>query len=398
MVNFYQRAKLLNIKNMKYNNFDIIIGIPALNEESTIKEVVSVLDRGLQKYFPKKKSLIVLLDSNSSDKTVDIFNLTIIDTPKLLIKNSKRGKGRNIINLLNLSIKNNAKCICMIDADIKNINENWVLKLVSPILKHEADFIIPIYKRGKFAGNLTNLVCRPLLYGLYGLFIIQPIGGDFAFNCNYAKSLIKEIKSAKKYIKPTIYEFGIDIFMTCQCFIKGYKYQEVDLGKKIDKPGLFHIDKIFEEVCASLFYVIANTNFVDVKSKKLSIKNFLIDSKPYTDNELSEKLQFALSLIDKNKKTKRINKIYSELNMSELENSQQITSENFNNLLIRVARLLQSKNITNETNLFYIINLIRPYFHLRIYTYFREIKDEKPQGVEKKLVKSCRFIRNKMLV
>lgn len=382
---------------MKYNNLDIVIGVPALNEQTTIKDVISVLDGGLQKYYSKKRSLIILLDSNSEDETVKIFNSTRLSTPKLVIKNIEHGKGRNIINLLDFSIKNNAKCICMVDADIKNIKKNWVFKLINPILNDNADFVTPIYKRGKFAGNITNLICRPMLYGLCGLFVHQPIGGDFSFNTKYATSLLNKIKSSKAYIKSIIYGFGIDMFMTCQCLSEGYKHQEVDLGTKKDKPGLFHIDEVFRGECTSLFYAIASKDFVGAKYKKnISTKNFISEAKPYLDGELKKKLELSLVLIKKNK-NKNKNKIYSELKMSELENKKQITSQEFNGLLAKVAKLLQSKNVVNKADLFYIINLVRPYFHLRVCTYFKEIKGKKPREVEKKLIQSCRFIRNKML-
>jgi len=382
------------------HSIDIIIGVPALNEESTIQDVVTALDKGLHKFYPDKVSLIILLDSNSTDRTVHIFNDTPSVTQKLVIKNKKHGKGRNIINLLKLAVAQNPKCVCMVDADISNIKDDWVRKLVEPVLKNDADFVFPLYRRGKFAGNITNLICRPLLYGLYGLFIVQPIGGDFAFSTEYARSILLRLKTIPKPIKTVINDFGIDIFMTFSCLSLGYKYCEVDLGEKIDKLGFFHIDQIFEEVCTVLFYLVANSS-VDFSSKdvaKISTTKFILESNPYSDEELLKRLDMGL-LYRKKQQAMMVNKkLYSGLNISALENKEQISSEEFNNLLLEITGILSSKRTSSKTYLEQLVNLLRPYFHIRIYTYFNEIKDKDPREVEGLLINTCEFIRNGLAV
>jgi glycosyltransferase involved in cell wall biosynthesis len=275
---------------------DIVIGIPALNEGATIKDVVVPLDKGLQKFYPNVRSRIILLDSNSEDDTVAKFNSDPTVTDKIVIQSGKRGKGRNIINLLKFSIEHNVSCICMVDADISNVSEDWVYKLIDPILSGRADFVSPIYKRGKFAGNITNLICRPVLYGLCGSFISQPIGGDFAFSLSYAKSLSAEIASFDDNILSIVNEFGIDILMTYHYLAEAFKYEEVDLGEKLDKPGFFHMDNVFTGECSLLFYLISNHNIKQSNHLEIRARDFIRESNPYPDEELEKRKQYAISL------------------------------------------------------------------------------------------------------
>lgn len=382
---------------MKFSdNIDIVIGIPSFNEETTIENVVKTFDDGLRKYYSKKKSLIILLDSSSTDNTTSVFNKINTVTPKIIISNKIKGKGRNIINLLKFSIKNNVQCICMVDADIKNTSADWVKKLLSPILEEYSDFVIPLYKRGKFAGNITNIICRPLIYSLFGLFITQPIGGDFAFNLNYARFLYKKIILEKGKIRSYINEFGIDIFMVYQCISSKYKYCEANLSEKIDKPGFFHMDKIFEEVCMVLFHLISYDNSICPIDAKIQNNDFIIDSKPYSIKELETRKNFATALRNDLKKTMRNDAVYTRLLIPTLDGKITITNEDFSSILANIVNLLKLKKI-NSGDLNKIIKILRPYFHLRVNTYFDEVKYKNVKDVESALIESCCFLKKKLI-
>ncbi|MFV1957052.1 MAG: glycosyl transferase family 2, partial [bacterium] len=46
---------------------DLIVGIPCYNNQSTISNVVQQVSRGLHKYYPNKKSVIIVSDGGSVD-------------------------------------------------------------------------------------------------------------------------------------------------------------------------------------------------------------------------------------------------------------------------------------------------------------------------------------------
>jgi len=88
----------------------IVIGIPSYNEEDAIGYVVKQIDLGLKRFYPSSKCLIVNVDSDSEDKTKEIFLKTPTLYPKKYLNAGKkpRGKGRNLIELFkfcdNLSV------------------------------------------------------------------------------------------------------------------------------------------------------------------------------------------------------------------------------------------------------------------------------------------------------
>ncbi len=60
----YSRRRIEKIKNV-----DIIVGIPSYNNDSTISHVIKTVSKGLSKYFPDSKALIMSCDGGSTDDT-----------------------------------------------------------------------------------------------------------------------------------------------------------------------------------------------------------------------------------------------------------------------------------------------------------------------------------------
>ena len=55
------------------DTFQIVVGIPSYNEADTISFVAEVIGKGLEEYFPDKRSIIINVDNNSPDNTREAF-------------------------------------------------------------------------------------------------------------------------------------------------------------------------------------------------------------------------------------------------------------------------------------------------------------------------------------
>ncbi|MGB6838918.1 MAG: glycosyltransferase, partial [Microgenomates group bacterium] len=195
---------------MSTSRTKIVIGIPSYNEEGTIGHVTKQVDLGLRKYYPYSKSLIINVDSNSTDNTREAFLKTTTFFPKKYLNTGKkfRGKGKNLIELFKFCNNSDINFIALLDSDIKTVKPDWVFSLLNPLMTEEFDYTTPAYSRGCYDGNVTNNFAIPLTYAAFGVTLQQPIGGEFGLNERFYKYLLK---------KPTnkaVLGFGIDIFMT----------------------------------------------------------------------------------------------------------------------------------------------------------------------------------------
>ncbi len=250
----------------KIENCAIVVGIPSYNEADFISNVVKVVDEGLVKYFDDKSAVIINSDNNSSDGTGEVFLGIKTKTPKIYISTPPgvKGKGNNFRNLF-LKIKElGAGAVMVVDADLKSIMPEWVKCLILPIIDGY-DYITPIYERDKYDASITNHLCYPMLYGLLGYNIRQPIGGDFGFSGKMANYWLKQEWTEE------VRRFGIDIFMTLNAIKFGAKLGQADLGFKIHKTSAPKLDNMFLEVAGSLFaFLSENGNLW--KSKLVEIQ------------------------------------------------------------------------------------------------------------------------------
>jgi glycosyltransferase involved in cell wall biosynthesis len=160
---------------------EIIVGIPSYNEADCIAFPTDVASRGLLKYFPHKKSVIINVDNHSPDGTKDVFLNTPTKVPKVYISTPPgiKGKGNNFLNLFKAAVELRAEAIIVVDADLKSITPSWIRYLGEPLMGR-FDYVTPIYARHKYDGTITNHIAYPLLRTRWRFWVLRKIGPGFS--------------------------------------------------------------------------------------------------------------------------------------------------------------------------------------------------------------------------
>ncbi len=187
---FAEIEKLLQLKEEQ--GLTISLGLPALNEEETVGNVIQTVKSALMDNIPLLDE-IVLIDSGSVDYTREIaMSLGIpvyIHQEVLPQHGAYHGKGEALWKSLYVL---NGDIIAWIDTDIKNIHPRFVYGILGPLLRNpEIKYVKGFYRRplhegGKLiaggGGRVTELTARPLINlffpELSGL--IQPLSGEYA--------------------------------------------------------------------------------------------------------------------------------------------------------------------------------------------------------------------------
>jgi len=263
-----------NPQNVK--EAELIVGIPSYNEADNIAYPTDIVSRGLEEYFPDKKSVIINVDNNSPDGTMDVFLNTPTRIPKVYISTPEgvKGKGNNLMNLFRAAVELNAKAVIVVDADLKSITPQWVRYLGEPLFAG-VDYITPIYVRHKYDGTITNHISYPMLRTLFGLRVRQPIGGDFGFSGKLARAFLSE-----KLWNEKTSNFGIDIWMTTIAIARRFNVSQAFLGSpkihRVKDPSK-HLSKMFIEVVSTLFDLMIDFEYFwkdTFESKPSSIYGF----------------------------------------------------------------------------------------------------------------------------
>ncbi|MFF2557971.1 glucosyl-3-phosphoglycerate synthase [Nocardia sp. NPDC058058] len=168
----------------------VSVVLPALDEEATVGEIVSVIRRDLIDGLahPLVDELVVV-DSGSTDRTAEVAakaGARVVHRDEILPRlPALPGKGEVLWRSL---LATRGDIVCFVDADLRDFSSAFVSGIVGPLLTDPGvEFVKAMYDRplgnapGQ-GGRVTELVARPLLNlhwpQLAGF--VQPLGGEYA--------------------------------------------------------------------------------------------------------------------------------------------------------------------------------------------------------------------------
>ncbi|MCL4489048.1 MAG: glucosyl-3-phosphoglycerate synthase [Chloroflexi bacterium] len=170
----------------------ISLGLPTLNEEKTIGKIIEMMRTRFMESCPLLDEIVVI-DSNSTDATVDIatrLGVPVVKHPEVLTQYEKwRGKGEALWNSLYIL---KGDLIAWIDTDIVNIHPRFVYGILGPLIREpHLMYVKGFYQRplrldaktdARGGGRVTELTARPLLNLFYPELsgFVQPLAGEYA--------------------------------------------------------------------------------------------------------------------------------------------------------------------------------------------------------------------------
>ncbi len=176
----------------KQKGLTVSLALPALNEEETVRKVIRTMKSSLMGRFPLLDE-IVLIDSNSSDRTREIAvkeGVPVYIHQEILPRMGARvGKGEALWKSL---LVTQGDIVAWIDTDIVNIHPRFVYGIVGPLLiNSNIQFVKGFYRRplrvgakvqAGGGGRVTELTARPLLNLFYPELsgVVQPLSGEYA--------------------------------------------------------------------------------------------------------------------------------------------------------------------------------------------------------------------------
>ncbi|MER7740621.1 glucosyl-3-phosphoglycerate synthase [Streptomyces sp. NPDC096538] len=174
----------------------VSVVLPALNEEATVGEIVSVVRHDLVLQVPLVDEVVVV-DSGSTDRTAEeaaAAGARVVHRDAILPRiPAVPGKGEVLWRSL---LVTRGDIVCFVDADLRDFSSDFVTGIVGPLLTDPdlqlvkamydrpltlADGTAPGVAAGQ-GGRVTELMARPLLNmhwpQLAGF--VQPLGGEYA--------------------------------------------------------------------------------------------------------------------------------------------------------------------------------------------------------------------------
>ena len=247
---------------------DLLVGIPSFRNAGTIGHVASTVARGLREHFADARVVLVNADGGSEDGTPDRVREAATDVPVITGRYvGPPGKGSAFRAIFEVAAALDVRACAVVDSDLRSITPQWILRLLGPVVRAEADYVTPLYARHKHDGTITNSIAYPLTRALYGLRIRQPIGGEFGFHADLARAYLSQ-----PVWDTDVARFGIDIFMTTTAIARHSRIAQAFLGAKIHDPKdpAADLGPMFTQVVGTLFRLASENEALwrDVRGSK----------------------------------------------------------------------------------------------------------------------------------
>jgi glucosyl-3-phosphoglycerate synthase len=172
------------------------------------------------------KPEVLVVDAYSSDKTTEFAR-----TAGAVVTRQSRhlfpGKGLAMKEGLKEAIERmNADIIVFLDADIKNLTQDWVNQLVGAIINDNCDMSRGFYTRHARDAAVTKLIARPMLHVFFPELshFEQPLSGEVCARTQVWENLLNR--------SPSPDGWGIDVWFLIEAAMSGYNVKEVFMGNK----------------------------------------------------------------------------------------------------------------------------------------------------------------------
>ncbi|MFI7011502.1 glucosyl-3-phosphoglycerate synthase [Streptomyces sp. NPDC050145] len=215
----------------------VSVVLPALDEEATVGQIVSVIRRELMTEAVPLVDELVVVDSGSTDRTSEVAaaaGARVVHRDAILPRLPARpGKGEVLWRSL---LVTSGDIVCFVDADLKEFSADFVSGIVGPLLTDpDVQFVKAMYDRplGDAAGQggrVTELVARPLLNlhwpRLAGF--VQPLGGEYAAR----RSLLEQLPFPVGYgvelglLVDALHTVGLDALAQVDVGVRKHRHQD----------------------------------------------------------------------------------------------------------------------------------------------------------------------------
>ena len=214
----------------------VSVVLPALNEEATVGDIVSVIRHDLMRQVPLVAELVVV-DSGSADRTSEVAaaaGARVVHRDGILPRlPAVPGKGEVLWRSL---LVTRGDIVCFVDADLRDFSSDFVSGIVGPLLTEpDVDLVKAMYDRplagaAGQGGRVTELMARPLLNmhwpQLAGF--VQPLGGEYAAR----RSLLEQLPFPVGYgvelgmLVDALHLAGLDALAQVDVGVRKHRHQD----------------------------------------------------------------------------------------------------------------------------------------------------------------------------
>jgi hypothetical protein len=216
---------------------DLVVGLATAGPAPALAAVTAAVRSGLDTHFPGQSAAIAHVDQARSEATTAavtaaLGDLRVVSVGPVAGKDDTLDWSAAVSAVLTVGLMLEARAIVMLNADLASMTGEWLRGLASPVLKEDYALVLPLYRRFRYDGTLTQALVVPLIRSLFGRQFAHPIAEEFA--CSAA--------AAEVFLKETVWEtdlgrHGLEFWLPVAAVEHGLPVSQAVLGPRTIAPS-----------------------------------------------------------------------------------------------------------------------------------------------------------------
>jgi hypothetical protein len=216
---------------------DLVVGLATAGPAPALDAVAAAVRAGLDTHFPGQPAAIVHVDQARSEATAAavtaaLGDLRVVSVGPIPGKEDRLDWSAAVRKVLTVGRLLQARAIVMLNADLASMTGEWLRGLASPVLKEDYGLVLPLYRRFRHDGTLTQAFVVPLMRSLFGRQLAHPIAEEFACSAPAAETFL-----AEPVWESDLGRHGLEFWLPAAAIEHGLTVSQAVLGPRTLAPS-----------------------------------------------------------------------------------------------------------------------------------------------------------------
>jgi hypothetical protein len=176
---------------------DVVVGLATAGPIPALGAVAAAVRAGLDAHCGGQAAAVVHVDQAPAEPTPATVAAAFGELRLVSVPSSGRGdEGLDwsgaVHTVLTVARRLEARAIVMLNADLSSMTSEWMRGLAVPVLKDDYGLMLPLYRRYRYDGTLTQALVVPLMRSLFGRQLAHPLAEEFACSAAAADYFLQQ--------------------------------------------------------------------------------------------------------------------------------------------------------------------------------------------------------------
>jgi hypothetical protein len=179
---------------------DLVVGLATSGPIPAQASVAAAVRGGLDAHFSGQAAAVVHVDQAPAEGTTAAVAAAFGDLRVVSVTPAGPTGGGDdeldwagaVRSVLTVGRMLGARATVMLNADLSSMTPEWLRGLAAPVLKEDYGLVLPLYRRYRYDGTLTQALVVPLIRGLFGRQLAHPLAEEFACSGPAADLFLKQ--------------------------------------------------------------------------------------------------------------------------------------------------------------------------------------------------------------